>query len=314
MNATFSIIMPLYNKAPYVNKALSSVCAQTYKSFELIVLDDGSTDDSAAIAEQYLKKTNSIDWKIIHQHNSGVSIARNNGVAKSKGDYIVFLDADDWWHKDFLLTMVEAISHCPDAGIYGVNYSMVRKGKCSQGVPHLSTGIIDYFKAYYRPPYVMPLWTGSVAIPKAVFKAVGGFSETIWMAEDFDLWVRIALSYPVYYTDKVLAYYNQDVQVRWRAIGKLVDPIHHFVFHSDYLRPVMDKNEDVKHVIDMVRIVCLKQYYLSHEYHKMAEEELLKIPVAYYQDKSFAAYFWKPIWLERIRMNINHAIKFLRNG
>ena len=104
MKCRFSVIVPLYNKAPYVCKALESVCAQTYRDFEIVVVNDGSTDGSEVLAKQILnEKSNGIPYKIINQSNAGVAAARNNGVAASCGEYVVFLDADDWWSPDFFL-------------------------------------------------------------------------------------------------------------------------------------------------------------------------------------------------------------------
>ena len=95
----FSVIIPLYNKAPYIEKALLSVMAQSYTDYEIIVVDDGSKDESAAIAENTLAGFSSQN-KLIRQENAGVSMARNNGVAQSQGDYICFLDADDFIELD----------------------------------------------------------------------------------------------------------------------------------------------------------------------------------------------------------------------
>ena len=110
----FSVIIPLYNKAPYIRKALESVLAQTYTDYEVIVVDDGSTDDSCAIADEIVREAMGNGFWVIDeetnrqspianrlmllkQQNAGVSAARNNGVAQAHGDYIAFLDADDWW-------------------------------------------------------------------------------------------------------------------------------------------------------------------------------------------------------------------------
>ena len=92
----FSIIIPLYNKAPYIRKALETVCAQTYRDYEIIVVNDGSTDDSALVAESYLQHAEGICYTIISQDNAGVATARNRGVKHASGQYMAFLDADDW--------------------------------------------------------------------------------------------------------------------------------------------------------------------------------------------------------------------------
>ena len=123
----FSVIIPLYNKAPYVAKAIGSVLAQTFTDYELIIVDDGSKDDSAEKAVQAIG--NHTNVRLIKQENAGVSMARNNGAAISQGDYLCFLDADDWWEPTFLEEMSKLVEEFPDAGIYGTNYIIVNETK-----------------------------------------------------------------------------------------------------------------------------------------------------------------------------------------
>ena len=311
MTPKFSVIVPLYNKALYVRHALESIAAQTFRDYEVIVVDDGSTDNSLEVVSGL--KIEDRRLKILTQSNSGVAVARNNGVTASKGEYVCFLDADDWWEVGFLKAMDDAIKQYPQAGLYATSYNIVRNSQPWMPLKGMKAGVIDYFKSYYFNSYAMPVWTGAVCIPRKVFEKLGGFNPMLKMAEDFDLWVRIALKYPVYFINQPLANYNQDVQVKWRAIGKLVDPKHHFVFHSDYLKPYEEKNADVRHVVDMVRIACLKQYYLSRKYHSLAEKELKKIDIDQYRDKDFASYLWQPLWKERMRFYLNAMIKMIKN-
>lgn len=123
----FSVIMPLYNKASYVAKAIESVLAQTFHDYELIVVDDGSMDDSAVVAQKAIEGHE--NCRLVQQVNAGVSIARNNGVAVSNGDFLCFLDADDWWEPTFLKEMSGLIDEFSDAGIYGTGYRIVDEKK-----------------------------------------------------------------------------------------------------------------------------------------------------------------------------------------
>jgi hypothetical protein len=134
-----------------------------------------------------------------------------------------------------------------------------------------------------------------------------------WMAEDFDLWIRIALAYKVFFWDEPLAYYNQEVQLKWRALGKLYPPLRQFAFDADYLIPYQENDRDIKHVVDMVKIVCLKKYYLSREYHQLALKELEKIDYNEYRNKSFASYLWQPLWKLRLLAKLFDIYKILRN-
>ena len=108
---TYSVILPLFNKAPYVTKAIGSVLCQAYSDYELIIMDDGSTDDSFEKASKAIEGHR--NCHIHRQQNAGVSSARNNAVALSKGDYLCFLDADDWWSPAFLEEMEKLIDEYP---------------------------------------------------------------------------------------------------------------------------------------------------------------------------------------------------------
>ena len=103
-----SIIVPLYNKAPYVTKALDSVLAQTFTDYECIIINDGSTDDSEAVVQSWLSQNSqyTVHFTLYTQENAGVSAARNHGISLSTGEYICFLDADDWWTPTFLEEMM----------------------------------------------------------------------------------------------------------------------------------------------------------------------------------------------------------------
>ena len=322
----FSVIIPLYNKAPYVKKALESVFAQTYTDYELIIVDDGSSDNSLAVAKQCITDRCAVDRctverhdgcrsalpvEIIEQANSGVSAARNSGVVASSGDYIAFLDADDWWEPTYLERMAQLIEDYPEAGLYACNYVYYKPGKTHVAL-NIPTGYINYPKAYYEGG-AMPVWTGATIIPRAVFEEMGGFRNHLWMAEDFDLWIRIALAYKVFFWDEPLAYYNQEVQLKWRALGKLYPPLRQFAFDADYLIPYQENDSDIKHVVDMVKIVCLKKYYLSREYHQLALKELEKIDYNEYRNKSFASYLWQPLWKLRLLAKLFDIYKILRN-
>ena len=307
----FSVIIPLYNKAPYVRKALESVCAQTCRDYELIVINDGSTDNSAIVADECLKATDGIDYQIISQQNAGVSAARNAGVALSHGEYLAFLDADDWWEPTYLERMAQLINDYPDAGLYASNYIYYKPGKTHVAL-NIPTGYINYPKTYYESN-AMPVWTGAAMIPRKVYDEMGGFKNHLWMAEDFDLWIRIALNYNVVFLNEVLAYYNQEVQLKWRALGKLYPPIRQFAFDADYLIPYQTKNNEIKHVVDMVKIVCLKQYYISRKYHLLAKKELAKIDFDEYRNQSFASYLWQPLWKLRLLDKLFNIYRILKN-
>ena len=276
----FSVIIPLYNKAPYITKAIQSVLAQTFMDFELIIMDDGSKDDSFAIALKAVEDCG--NCHLYRQKNAGVSMARNNGVALSQGEYLCFLDADDWWEPTFLDEMSKLIEEYPDAGIYGTNYTIVNETKHKTRVapvgvePDFEKGYINYCQVYAKT-LAMPLWTGAVSIPRPIFDEMKGFSKGIKLGEDFLLWIHIALKYKVTFLNKPLAYYNQDVDAANRGVGRLYNPEEHMLWNLSDLESVEQNNEDFKQLVDNLRTYNLLPYFLSFAHRDAARRELNKV-------------------------------------
>lgn len=111
MNPFFSIIIPVYNVAPYLRECLDSVLAQTFGDWEAICVDDGSTDGSGAILDEYAVRDKR--FRVVHQPNAGVATARNKGLEETTGQWVLFLDADDVWNMNLLSTMANAIAAYP---------------------------------------------------------------------------------------------------------------------------------------------------------------------------------------------------------
>ncbi len=312
----FSIIIPLYNKAPYIQKALQSIVCQTLRDFELIIIDDGSTDGSAIIAEKYLIENHrEILYKILHQQNSGVSVARNNGVAVSKGEFIAFLDADDWWEPDFLEEMDKMIAEYPDAGIYAANYVYYKPGKTHVALM-LHRGYINYPVAYMQSA-AMPVTSITTCMPRTVFDEMGGFPIGIKLGEDFLLWAKTAIHYKVAFCEKPLAYYNNDVPASLRATRNLHVPEHHMLFHLDSLEKEIDSLSLVnsltpslvhswRQLFDQLRVNGLLQYWINDLYHDAAATELAKVDWRR-QPKSQNRVYKTPIWKLKLRMNVKRV-------
>lgn len=276
----FSVIIPLYNKAPYVAKAIESVLGQTFSDFELVVMDDGSKDDSYAVANKAIEGCG--NCHLYKQQNAGVSVARNNAVALSQGEYLCFLDADDWWAPSFLEEMSKLINDFPDAGIYGTNYTIVNETKHKTRVADVGVdagfdkGYINYCQVYAKT-LAMPLWTGAVCMPRKVFDEMEGFPQGVKLGEDFMLWIRVALKYKVAFLNKPLSYYNQDVEAVNRGVGRLHEPESHMLWNLDFLSDYEKTNPDYKQLIDNLRTYGLLPYLLSKDYHDAAENELAKV-------------------------------------
>lgn len=296
MTPQFSVIMPLFNKERYVKKAIESVIAQTYRDFELIITDDGSTDNSLDVVRGL--KIEDRRLKILTQSNSGVAAARNNGVAKSKGEYVCFLDADDWWEPTFLKEMDRLIQEYPEAGLYATNYVYYKPEKTHVALK-LERGYMNYPEAYLHGE--MPVWTGAVCMPRKVFDEMGGFPVGIKLGEDFLLWAKTALHYKVAFCEKALAYYNNDVPASLRATRNVHAPEHNMLFNMQELGERMASLQDAslqeswKALLDKLRISGLMDYWLDERYHDAAATELKKVDWTK-QLKIAKARYQKPIW------------------
>lgn len=266
--------MPLFNKAPYVAKAIHGVLSQTYSDFELVVMDDGSSDDSFETAQDTIRGYG--NCHIYQQQNAGAGVARNNAVNLSRGEYLCFLDADDWWEPTFLEKMNGLILGYPEARIFGTNYYYVKNGRRRVCVANAETGYINYCQVYAET-LQMPLWTGAVCIPRSVFDEFGGFRPHIKIGEDFDLWIKVALKYKVAFLNEPQAFYNQDSDAAWRLVGKLHAPKAHMLWNLDYLEQEERTNPDYKRLIDALRTNGLLRYYLSPQYRDVAKQELKKV-------------------------------------
>ena len=209
-----SVVIPLYNKAPYIERAIRSVLAQTFQDFEIIVVDDGSTDNSPEI----VKSISDSRIRLIQQENAGVSAARNKGIWEAKTDLIAFLDADDAWKPKFLETILRLRKKFPEAGAYATAYEIhehngkIVRPKYKAIPPPPWEGLIpNYFRSTLGQP---PVSSSSVAIPKYVFEDVGGFPVGETLGEDLDMWGRIALKYSIVFSSNFMSAYLRDDENR----------------------------------------------------------------------------------------------------
>lgn len=259
----FSVIIPFYNKAPYVSKTVESVIEQTYKDWELVMVDDGSTDGSSEIVAGF---SDPRIQTVRLEKNAGVSNARNKGVSIATAPYITFLDADDWWEPTFLAEMAGLIERHPEAGLYSTGYYIVKHGQRRVAPTGLDSTFqeeeIDYC-ALYASSLCMPLCIGTVCLPRKVFDEQHGFNPALHLGEDFDLWLRIVSHYKTVVLNKPLFSYNQDVAKKNRGTQQLHPPQHHFLWHQDYLHA----SGECKTLLDRLVAYSLLPYYLSHRYH-----------------------------------------------
>ena len=198
-----SVVIPLYNKQYYIRKAIESVLIQTNPCFELIVVDDGSTDQSADIVNSFE------DHRIllIQQENSGVSKARNKGVYEANGDWVSFLDADDEYEPDFLKEAENFINGHTRSNIsfLGTNY-YIRSRECIANSLDISTGIYDYPMLFRDQK--SPNNSSSTIVNREAFLLTGGFSEEVKYFEDWITWFKLGIIGKFGYISRPLAMYN----------------------------------------------------------------------------------------------------------
>lgn len=210
----FSVIIPLYNKENLILNTLSTVLAQSYQDYEIVIVDDGSTDNSVAEVE----KVKDPRVRLIHQQNAGVSAARNRGVAEAKGELLAFLDADDEWNPEYLETQYRLSQLYPDCHIFACNY--VFRDAVGKITPTIlrklpfsgEHGILgNYFEvASCSHP---PLWTSAVVVRKNALQAIGGFPVGVKSGEDLLTWARLACQYQIAYSIIPMAVFIFDERI-----------------------------------------------------------------------------------------------------
>ena len=211
----FSIIIPLYNKEKDIKKTISSFLEQTFNDFELIIVNDGSTDSS----EEIVKAIQDKRITIFSKKNEGVSIARNFGVEKSNTNYIAFLDGDDYWYPNHLENLFSLINNHPDHSWYATAYEKKRTSKLT--TPMVSPirnrgdnwmGEVDTF---FENSYIDCLaWTSAVCMKKDFYNSLNGFNTTITHGEDTDLWIRAALKSSIIFSNTITARHQLDGENR----------------------------------------------------------------------------------------------------
>ena len=195
-NSLVSVIVPTFNRARFLREALGSISNQIIENMELIVVDDGSTDDTEKVVLEFPKL---VYYRL--KKNRGVSLARNFGVAKASGRYLCFLDSDDIWEFDKLSTQLEWMESNPNSRVCYTDETWIRNGKkINQKVKHCKFSG-EIFKHCLPLCIVSP---SSVMIREDFFKEVGGFDETFPVCEDYDLWLRMALLAPFHFIDRKL--------------------------------------------------------------------------------------------------------------
>ncbi|MGG7034336.1 MAG: glycosyltransferase family 2 protein [Flavobacterium sp.] len=283
--AFFSVIIPLYNKEHFIENTIKSVLNQTFSDFEIIIINDGSTDKS----EEKVKGFNDSRISYFSKENGGVSSARNMGIQKSNSDFITFLDADDYWYPHFLQEMFTAIEQFPKQKVFSAAIEIETSKKVIPA--HYSIEktndyeVVDYFKASLKQSV---LWTSCAVFHKSVFEKMGDFDLKIKSGQDVDLWIRVGLFYPVLFSWKILARYVYDAKSLSKSSATVSNGMNFTKFLEEEKR-----NPDLRRFIDLNRFTLAIKSKISgnkalfREYYNLIDKTdlslkkriILKLPV-----------------------------------
>lgn len=276
-----SIVIPLYNKEKQIVKTIQSVLIQTLQDFEIVIVNDGSTDNSVV----ELEKIADARIRLIHQQNAGVSTARNKGIAEASYELIAFLDADDEWKPEYLETQYALYEKYPECSVYACNYELrYDNGKVSNTIIRKlpfqgQDGVLsNYFEvASCSHP---PLWTSAVMVKKEAIQCIGGFPVGIKSGEDLLTWARLVIKHKIAYSQKVCSIFfrdpivfNNDQKTRIPEDKDIVgDELHNLYIHNEKTKGLKQYNAlwhkmRARIYIDkQIRAKAIKECLLSMKY------------------------------------------------
>lgn len=259
-----SVVIPLYNKAKSIVTTLQSVLDQTYKDFELIVVDDGSTDNSLNVVRSFVHSLNVHSFiRIIHKENGGVSSARNRGIQEAKGEYVAFLDGDDIWDNDFLKVMAQLIKDFPSKSIYGLGCVPIKRGE----QPIIKD---SYYRGVSTWDYATMAFTGSsTCVNKRDAIELGIFDIRMTHGEDLDMWWRLMLLHGGASDLRPYAYYIQDAENR--AMNRIAPLEKHIPYYIDKFAEARTNNKEFRKFFDREMIYRLYPYLFDDRYRNEAK-------------------------------------------
>lgn len=256
----FSVIVPVYNVEKYLSKCLLSILNQTYRDFELILVDDGSTDNSSRICDHYESSDDRI--KVIHKKNGGLSSARNEGIKYSSGDYIIFVDSDDYWSSNDLLTYVaDNTFDKKNRNIVAWGYEKVRDDnyKCNQHIDIQKYNINDDYKYLIKSNKIFAsAWY--LALPRIMFESNDLFFEENVVSEDIEWFARVLLKMSdiIYLDGKFYAYRQRKGSISNVTTEKTIKDL------KNHINKIIDMNSNGKMQIYLAEQISNFYIILSH--------------------------------------------------
>jgi glycosyltransferase involved in cell wall biosynthesis len=242
-----SVIIPTYNRRDLVQKALQSVFAQTYRDFEIVVVDDGSTDDTRAVVEGIALV------RYLFQKNGGPASARNLGIRQAQGQLIAFLDSDDVWLPEFLSAQVDVLRRYPEVALVCAR-SIVGKKEAKDFPLGRELIVGDLYPKLYERSFVR---TPATVVRKSCLDAVGGFNESYRWSEDHDLWLRIARKYTIAYVNRRL------VRIGRQSDNISRDGMRSLDAHLKVAIEVLERNYDAARISEAVFRQRVAKRYLQ---------------------------------------------------
>ena len=248
-----SVVIPTFNCAKYITEAIESLLKQTYKKLDIIVVDDGSMDDTKTILHPYIEK-GIVNY--IYQDNQGPGAARNTGIKCAKGDYIAFLDADDTLTEDSIERRMNLILSSSKVGLVFSDYfyeteefksvesDFINKiQKLTKFIHETYNGLL--FKGSFQDVFsvLFLVHTGTVLVRKEVFEKAGFFRSDISIGEDRDMWLRIAEHYEIGFVNEPLAYYK-----RFISYLTVKDPLGYGLQRISYFNNLINKYQQEKSI------------------------------------------------------------------
>lgn len=199
MAPKISVVIPTYNRSEKVQRAIQSVISQTYKFWELVIVDDGSTDDTLISLDSL--NTHDDHIQIHSRPHGGAAASRNFGIGKATGEWIGFLDSDDWWHPEKLQQQVLDIQNNPFTKIFHTEECWIRNGKPAfpQKKHRKQSGEI-----FEQAVQLCPISMSTVLVHRSLFNELGYFDSSYPVCEDYDFWLRSLWKYPVYLNSSLL--------------------------------------------------------------------------------------------------------------
>lgn len=243
----FSVLIPVYNKEKYLSKTIESVLKQSFTDFELILVNDGSTDSS----EEIIKTFNDTRIHYIHQKNQGVSAARNAGIKAANANYISLLDADDLWKENYLEQINTLIEGYPKQHVFAAVCAIESRGstyKPTYSIANLSPNK-SYVVSYFTASYINTILTSSsTVLHKDVFEKIGNYNPKLQSGEDTDFWIRLGLCYKVVFLNTPLATYRFEPSSLSNSPKRVKETI-----DLDSYEKHITKHKDLKKFLDLNR-------------------------------------------------------------